>query len=327
MGFSNNNSIFGLDIGYETLKLVQLQKKGKQFSLVGYSEIPLTERILERDSFKNKATTANLIKEACRKAKPSSIKAKRIVSALPETFVFSKTIQMPKMSNAEYEKAIPVEAAQYLPIPVEDVYLDYQILIVHPDEPLVDILLVASPKKLVDEYVEITKMAGFELMALETKPIAVGRAIATAENLDGLVIIEVGSEISRVAIWDSGNIRLITSIAVGKNQIAESLGAIGSNISKLSLKDEGPEGSTAIKTIIDEVLNAIKYHQNRDYKPNPIKKIILSGSGAAISGIDEEIEKQLKIKTEIVRPTLANKQILGPEFITSYGLALRSEYE
>lgn len=326
MGLSNNNSIFGLDIGYETLKLVQLQKKGKQFSLIGYSEIPLTERILERDSFKNKATTANLIKEACRKAKPSSIRAKRIVSALPETFVFSKTIQMPKMSTAEYEKSVPIEAAQYLPIPVEDVYLDYQILIVHPDEPLVDILLVASPKKLVDEYVEITKMAGFELMALETKPIAVGRAIAVTENLDGLVIIEVGSEVSRVAIWDSSNIRLITSIAIGKNQIAESLGAID-NTSKLSIKGEGPEASIAIKTIIDEVLNAIKYHQNRDYKPNPIKKIILSGSGAAIAGMDEEIEKQLKIKTEIVRPTLANKQTLGPEFITSYGLALRSEYE
>ena len=91
MNLTNENSVFGLDIGYETIKLVQLVRHKNSIKLVGYSEMPLTERILERDSFKNKAATANLIKEACRKAKPFPIRAKKIVSALPETFVFSKT--------------------------------------------------------------------------------------------------------------------------------------------------------------------------------------------------------------------------------------------
>ena len=291
--FTNGGSVFGLDIGFEALKLVELKKSKNNIQLVGAIEVPLTERILEKDRFKNKAATANLIKEACRKAKPNQISAQKIISALPETFVFSKTIQIPKMSEAEYMNAIPVEAAKYLPIPVEDVYLDFQLLIAHPNEPMADILIVASPKKLVDEYVEVTKMAGFELAALETKPIAVGRGVAISHALKGTVIIEIGTEISRLSIWDNQNIRLITSINIGKNHISENLNGANDTTSM--------KANPALQSIVTETINAIKYHQNRDYKPAAIDSILISGSGANIPSISEFLSNELKISTEIVR--------------------------
>jgi len=202
------SGVFGLDIGYETLKLCEVKKHGKSVQVVGISEVPITERILERDRIKDKATTANLIKEARLKAKPGQIKAKRIVSTLPETFVFSKTIQVPKMPEKELRFAIPNEAAQYLPIPVEEVYIDYQILITHPDEALIDVLIAAAPKRLVDDYVEMAKMAGLELYALETKSIADGRAIINEKKQkDSVVILHIGTEVSRISIWDKGNNR------------------------------------------------------------------------------------------------------------------------
>lgn len=317
--YTTGGSVFGLDIGFESLKLVQLKKSKKSISLVGAIEIPLTERILEKDRFKNKAVTANVLKEACRKAKPDSISARKIISALPETFVFSKTIQMPKMSEEEYKNAIPVEAAKYLPMPTEEVYLDYQILIVHPNEPMADILLVAAPKKLVDEYVEMTKMAGFELVGLETKPIAVGRAVAVSHELNDAVIIEIGTEVTRLSVWDNKHIRLITSINVGKNHITESL-ADAINIKSM-------QNNPALQKILTEIINAIKYHQNRDYKPSAINSVLISGSGANISGINEFFTEELKIGTEIIAPRLSGKVQLGPEYITSYGLALRNEFD
>lgn len=319
LNLTTENTVFGLDIGYETLKLVQLKKSNKNISLVGAAEIPLTERILEKDSFKNKAATANLIKEACKKAKPGPIRAKKIVSALPETFVFSKTIQMPKMSEEEYSNAIPVSAAQYLPIPPEEVYLDFQILIAHPKESLVDVLIVASPKKLVDQYVELANLARCELVALETKPIAVGRAVSVSTILSGVVIIEIGTEVSRLSIWDNNSIRLISSVNIGKNQIMESIG---------SAQPGSPlVNNSTISNLVEETINAIKYHQSRDFKPNPIKNILLCGSGANINGIKEFFAQEIKIETEIVGPKLSGKTILSTEYTTSYGLALRNEFE
>lgn len=315
--------VLGLDIGYETIKLVEVKSAGKSIRLVGACDQPLTERIMELDHFKDKAKTANLIKEAMKRAKPHPITAQNVVSALPESFVFSKTIQLPKMSEGEYAKMIESQAAQFLPIPVEEAYIDYQVLIEHPNEPLADLLFVAAPKKLIDEFIEVIRLAGLELFALETKPIAVGRAAKTQMGLTGAVIAEIGSELTRVSIWDNSTIRLTTTLAVGQNQLKRALGAGDETQSIL-----GSISGTALATsITDELLNSIKYHQNRDYNPNPITKIYLCGSGARIRDIDKCIEKELKIETKIIKPNLEGDVLLGTEFITSFGLALRGALE
>lgn len=317
--FGSDNRVFGLDIGYETIKLIEIKKSGPGYALVGFNEVPLGERLLEKDHFKNIASAANLIVEATSKSKPQAIKAKRIVSALPESFVFSKMIEMPKMSPAELEKSIPIEAAQYVPIPVENLYIDYQVLTMSPNSTMTDILLVASPKKLVDDYMEMAKLAGMELFALETKPIAVGRAISASKSLASSVIIEIGTEITRLSIWNNNYVQLITSVPTGKNQITEA-GGLGQSVSAPLLQNS--PALSLVKTITDETITAIKYHQNRAHNPKPITEIYLCGSGAKIEGIDEYIKKMIRIKTEIVKPNISGPAELGTEFITSFGLSL-----
>ena len=326
MGLFRSENILGLDIGFETLKLVELNKRGKNIELVGYAEAPLTERILEKDRFKNKSAVATMLKEACRRAQPNSIFAKKIVTALPETFVFSKTVQMPKMSQEEYIKAIPAEAAQYLPIPPEEVYIDHQILINHPDEPMADILLVAAPKKLVDDYVEMCKLAGMELVALETKPIAIGRAVSIQEKLEGIIIAEVGTEVTRLSIWDGNQIRLSTAVSVGKNQIFDAVGFTRYTDEQLEITPAKTEELSSVTApIVDGILSAIKYHQNRDYKPKPIKKLILCGSGAKIKNINAYLTSETKLECVSFSPKIEGKYKLGPEYMTSFGLALRED--
>lgn len=327
--FTSNDAVLGLDIGYQTLKLVQIKKSGKDISLVGAIEIPLREKILDRDKFKNKADTANLIKEAINKSKPKEISARKIVSALPETFVFSKTVKMPKMSRKEYITAIPNEIADVLPLPIESVYFDYQILIEHKNEPLNDILVVATPRKLVDDYVEMASLAGLELVALETKPIAVGRALIAEKDKDGTMIIHIGTEYSRIAIWDDGNLKLTTTVNSGQTQLLESLGMSG-KIPTSTLKissDNEHDILIPLNNITKEAINAINYHQNRSSSPKPIKKILLCGSGILIEGLDNLIENEIKIKTESTRIKLANKGTLSPQFVSAYGLALRNDFE
>ncbi len=311
------------------MRLVQIKKSAKGASLVGAINIPMTEKILDKDKFKNKAQTANLIKEACRKAKPHIITAKKIVTALPETFVFSKTIQLPKMTKKEYDEAIPIEAAQFMPVPIAETYLDYQILMVHPDEPLVDVLVVATPKRLVDDYVELATLAGFELAAVETKPLAIGRALLSSNEKNGTLIMEIGTEFTRISVWDSSNIRLTTMIGIGQNQLLEALGIVSQNlvhekavINASNIKDITP----LISEISAEAINSIRYHQNRDYKPKEVKRILICGAGANIDGLDKQLEKNIKIKTSVACPVFQDGNKLGTEFTTAFGLAMRSDF-
>lgn len=325
-----SNAPFGLDIGFETIKLIQIEQFGKQKSLIGAIEVPLTDRILEQDRFRNIADTANLIKDSMKKAKPYPITAKKFVSALPETFVFSKTIELPKMTSKEYAQAVPAEASQYLPIPIEEVYLDYQILAIHPDKPVVDVLVVTAPKKLVDDYIEIAKLAGLELAALETKPLAVGRAVLSEKETDGTAIVHIGTEYSRISIWDNNNARLTSTVPIGQNQLFECLGymtGLPPKDTTLKLTDHNKQDCIIpLGSIADELIKAIKYHQNRSYSPKPIKKIILCGSGLIVEGLDKYFEHEVKIKTETAKIKFNNDKIISPQFIVAYGLAMRNDF-
>lgn len=331
MPFQNASSVFGLDIGFESLKLVQIEKHKGEIRLVGAVEYPLADKILDRDRFKNKADTANLIKEMLKKAKPHAITARRIISALPETFVFSKTVKMPKMTKKEYLAAIPNEIADLIPISIDDMYFDYQILVARPDEPLNDILIVATPKHLVDDYVEMARLADLELVALETKPVAVGRAIIGPKDKGGIMVIHIGTEYSRIGIWDDGNLKLTTTVNTGHNQLLESLGHISEKSNEkpdIKLDDETKKDITIpLNNIVTEALNAIKYHHDRSYNPKPIEKIILCGSATFIDGMDVMIEEAIKIKTEVFKTKLQGKDTLPPQHIAALGLALRGENE
>ncbi len=317
---------FGLDIGFETLKLCEVSRAtSKGVEILGAIEYAITEPLLDRDRIKDKSVAANMIKEACRKAKPHPILARKIVTALPETFVFSKTIQVPKMSPKELALAVPNEAAQYLPIPLNEVYVDFQVLLTHPDESLIDVLVAASPKKLVDDYVEMAKMADMELVALETKPIATGRAVIE-DKTKSMAIVHIGTELTRIAIWDKANIRLVTTASMGKNQIMEKISSLKpgtKEISEINLNSSDASLLAVFNEIIDELLDAIRYHQNRSYKPTPISQITICGSAARINGIAEYFSKQTNISSIVTSPNITNLKNLDPQFIPALGLALR----
>jgi Tfp pilus assembly PilM family ATPase len=221
---------------------------------------------------------------------------------------------------------VPAEAAQYLPIPISEVYVDYQILLTHPDEPLMDVLIAAAPKKLVDDYVEMAKMADLELAALETKPIAVGRALIPEKSTEGIAILHMGTELSRISIWDKGKIRLVTTTATGKNQILEFFQASNpsfADASKIDLSSTEDMDVGPLSQIVEAVNEAIRYHQNRGYKPSKIARIEICGSAATVKSIEKYVESQTKIPSRIAQPCFRLNQKISPDDMTAFGLALR----
>jgi len=75
--------------------------------------------------------------------------------------------------------------------------------------------------------------------------------------------------------------------------------------------------------IVDEIIESIRYHQNRGYKPSKVTEINICGSGTVISGVEKYISEKTQIATRIAIPAQNNKTKVAPEFLTAYGLALR----
>lgn len=331
--FGLSKQIVGLDIGFESIKVVCVEKSGKNRKVVGFNEIPLPEPIIESDHIKDKSKIAELIKKGFAASQPQAIKARFGVADIPEFLVFSKTIQLPKMEESELKAAALNQASQYIPVAISDVNIDSQVLIAHPDEPVVDVLVVATPKALINEYLEMFKLVGLEMLAFETKALAAVRSIVAPTDTAGILILEIGTVTSRISIVDNRSIRFVSTINTGGDQIIRQLVSDVNNRQeflevkyKTGLKIKNDSAEMIVDKIVEDLVKAIRYHQNRDYKAARIAEIRVCGSGALIPNICQTIQEKIKIKTvpgAYVLPNLPKG--FDQRYVIALGLALYKE--
>lgn len=293
---------FGLDIGHATMKMVQVKGAGPTARLAGAVEVAVPEKSITKDGIKEKKKLAEIIKAAVGEAKPASITAKIVSSALPESLVFTKLIDLPQMTHKELAKNIPYQATEFFPLPVEETYMDWQVVGTLPNNSL-EVLVVAAPRVLVDHLTETVKLAGFELMGLETKPIALIRALMKPKEPGPVVLIDIGATNTALICFDQGTLKLTSTLTFGGDQI------------KL-------EPAESIKNLSTEVMHLIKYYQNRLGQAQVFKKIILAGGGANIHQVTIVLQQLLKIKTEVGQPLIRLKNY-DPKFAASIGLAMK----
>src|SRR5689334_6531986 len=145
--------LFGLDIGHSSMKVMQLDVAGKARSpsVLGYG----TSYRYEVSSIQNGAIVDY---EALSKAMHNlfeekllgSISTRRVACTIPMSNSYSRPIKLPAMEEEDLQEAIQLEAQQYIPVSPENLYMDYDV--VRRDETNIEVLLVATPKNIVDSY-------------------------------------------------------------------------------------------------------------------------------------------------------------------------------
>ena len=295
-------STFGLDIGLKTMKMVQVRGTGPRAYLEGAMEVEVPEHSITKEGVKDKEKLAEILKKALTDAKPARINAKIVASALPESLVFTKSLDVPKMTHAELAKNIPYQANEFFPIPPEETYLDWQVVGTLPDGTM-EVLVVAAPKILVDSLIETVHLTGFELMGLETKPTAITRALIPVKTKGPLLVIDIGAEASSMICFDQDAIKLTSTLTFGGNEIAKDV-------------------NKGVQSLVNEISHLMKYYQNRLAQAKVFNKVILAGGGANIKEVPELVEQAIKIKTEVGAPIIKVANY-DPKFAVAIGLALK----
>jgi len=349
---------FGLDISDLSLKFLMLKKRGKKFSIVSFGESQIEPRIIEGGEVKDEEKLAKIIKEATKK-----VKTKYVVACLPEEKAFLQVIKMPIMSEEDLKSAIVFEAENYIPLPVNEVYLDCEVVPpVYNHLKHLDVLLAAIPKKIVDPYLRVLKKAGLKPVAFEIESLAIARALIKDQMTTyPVLIIDLGATRSSFIIFAGKSVRFTTSIPVSgihfTELIAKNLKISFEKAEKLKiihglkegLKIKLGEKTTlekvkgkifealipALVDLVQQIKKYIDYYQAHAYlsglpsNGKRIHKVILSGGGANLKGLKEFLELELKIPVEIGNPWINVGEIKNfPKekslsFTTAIGLALR----
>lgn len=302
--FSSREPVFGLDIGHETLKVAVLSVGGNRADIVSLGEVAIPKGAKTSRGIKDKDIVAGKIKEAKSLAKPRGITLSSCVSALPESLVFTKVIELPKMSEKEIAKAMPFQIAHALPISVEEAYFDWSLLGPGPKPDTLEALVVAAPKILVEDFTYVVEKSGSELVALETKPAALTRLFAKKGMKGGMIIVDIGAIVTGIDIIADGNLHLTATVEMGGEQ----------------LKTD----TSGLTTIADEVKNLVKYYVNRLQERTEFSTVALCGGGANIKGVPETLSKLLKIHVSVGKPAIMIPNY-NSTFATALGLAMRGE--
>lgn len=316
---------FGLDISDLSLKILKLKKRGDSLILASFGETKITPGTIEGGEIKNEEALAKIIKEAVSKVKGERIKTKYVVCSLPEEKAFLQIIQMPSMKEEEIKQAVYFEAENYIPLPIEEVYLDFQIVkpvINHLDHS--DVLITAMPKKVIDSYVVSLKKAGLILKVLEIESQAVARSlIKNAISPSPLFLIDLGATRTSFIIFSGYSLRFTSSIPISSQKfteaIAKHLEIDLSEAEKLKIKyglegkdKEGKEVSDILSFHSRDLIKQIKtclfyYHTHIHHEHLPldgkeVEKIFLCGGGANLKGLANFLSLELKIPVDLGNP-------------------------
>jgi type IV pilus assembly protein PilM len=343
-----NNESFGLDIGATSIKIVLLNGKNKSFVLKAASITPTPIRGMMSNSPLDDEQMAQAIVKA---VKDAGISTRFINIALPENQVYTKVLDMPVLSDRELASAIYWEAEQYIPVPLQNITLVWNVLKRPEQSSLTDkmqVLMVGAPTVLVNKYQKIIQMAGFTINGMETEILSILRALVLDQNYPTSLIVNIGAVSTSFAIVKNGIMIFTYSMSVGGSAINR---AIATDFGLTSQQAEeykrvyGVSGKSLggkigratepiLNSILAEVKKSIAFYAQKYKDDAPIRQIILCGGTAKLPGIELFFANNSGIETAIASPwkilvsQQVPKEILdnASDYTIAVGLAMR-DYE
>ena len=351
--FSGGKQLVGLDIGSSFIKLAEVQETPKGRILSRFSMIPLARGAIVDGAVAEPDVLSATIKELHKK---SGCKRKKVVTSISGTAVVIKKVTFSQMDEDELRDLIRDEGGKYLPFDnMDTVYYDFQILGENPFSPSqMDVLLVAAKKDIIDGYTEVLQDAGLIPVIMDVDSFALETMYEESydfEENDVAVLINIGASMTNLNVVKGGMSIFTRDFTIGGNSVTESIasktGLSFEEAEKAKIEGAG-EDEPARKvfreglivdadTLCSEIERSVDYFRTTFGAEN-IKKIFLSGGGALIPGIAEDLSHRLSIEAEIVNPfqklqftenvmDQEEADRIGPMATISVGLALRKTGE
>ena len=340
--FYKDKPIFGLDIGFSSLKVIQLGQHSHKLKVTGYGSIDfdptaIVDGIIKEPDLVAKATqklfSENIIGE---------INTRRVAMAIPASRTFTRTVRLPKLKTKDLAEAVRLEAEQYIPVPLDELYMNHAVIEQSDKETIV--LAVAVPKKIVDSYMDLTRILGLEVVAIETTIASSSRLFVQAENSDvPTVLIDFGSVSTDITIYDktivvTGNLAgggdsftnsISRALRVNRSEALVIKTKYGLGVSKKQ-KEITESLTPFLEQLLKEIKRMIRYYEDRNNNQRKVAQIVTMGGGANLRGLTEYLTSHLRrpvrmcdtwqnIKfSGLQKPSSSEKAV----FVTVTGLAI-----
>ena len=341
-------ALVGVDISSTAVKLLQLSRSGNRYRVEHYAVEPLPPNAVVEKNIVEPEAVGEAIKRAVSR---SGTRARHAAAAVAGSAVITKVIPMPAdLDDDDMESQIELEAVNYVPYPIEEVNLDFEVLGPMPGNPeSVQVLLAASRAENVEVRASALELGGLTPKVMDVEVFAIENAFALlADQLnipkDGIVaLIDSGATMTTLNVLRNGrNLYNREQVFGGKQLTDEVMRRYGLSYEEAGMaKRQGglPERYEAEvlepfkEAMVQQVSRLLQFFYAGS-EHNRVDQVVLAGGCAAIPGIAQMVEEQLGVPTIVANP-LAH-MTLGPRvqahalaqdapaLMIACGLALRS---
>lgn len=301
--FSSQQLHIGLDIGASAIKLVALEKKGKEKILHKALYVELSPGIEISAALKNLFNSEGI--------------PERLVNvSVSGQSVIMRYVVVPQMTSLELKSTMQFEAGQHLPFPLDEVILDCAILKEKIDTNKMLVVLAAIKKTALDERITLIDKAGLSLKIIDVDCFCLANLFAHGgpslhDTLDTakartIALLNIGARYTNMAIMEDNCLRFSRDIAFGGQE-------------------------QALPGLASEINSSFDYFENQNGRP--IEKIYLSGGASLQADIAGSLSRFLNVPASpfevfsgLKVDPLVNQEELKPKsglFAIALGLALR----
>lgn len=350
----SSTQAFGLEIGTSAIKVVVLEPGGARVQQAAMTPTPAG--VVVNGVVAEPQAVAQEIRMLLEQ---NNISGRQVVTALPNQATIIRNIMIPKMEIKELRESSVVryEAERYIPYPMEDVTMDFDVLdnpAMLPPDSQMEVVIAAVTNEVVNRYMETLSLAGLQPVAIDVKSFASLRAIIGQNAVpdETILNIEVGASTSVISLMRGERLLMTRNINVSADEFTMAiqknfdLDFLAAEALKISYGD--PNGVSPVPAanparvgealhqpaneLANEIRRSIEYHrvQNGEFT---MDRVVLTGGGAKLGGLAETLHQALTPPSlELVNPweTVELPDDLypsvgpyGPEYAVALGLALR----
>ena len=312
--FGKKTHLIGLDIGSKTFKVASVEEIKKGYNLKEFGMIDIPSGVIEEGSIKDPEQAADSIRQLFTMF---NIKGRNVALSIGGYSVIVKKINVEAMSEDELQETINIEAEQYIPFDISDVNIDFQILGENESNPnQIDVLLVAAKKEIINDYVNLTQMAGLNPCIIDIDAFSLQNIYElNYETKDeNIALIDIGASKTSLNILKGNSSVFIRDVSLGCGQINERIVSLvdctldeaeelkyGDQTDKISEENLTQIISAVSADWCMEIGRAFDFFYST-YPDQNIKRIVLSGGGGNIKEFQQLLASETSIEVTTIYP-------------------------
>lgn len=313
--FYEDKPLFGMDIGHDSIRVIQFETASQKPRLLGYGSVVFDPSAVKDGVIIKPELIAKSAVRLFSHGLIGEISTNRAAVGMTASRIFTRAVQLPKMNSKDIDEAVKTEIEQYLPMAINDLYLDYSII--KEDETGTEVFVEAVGKNIVDSYLVLTRLLGVEAILFDTSIGANARLFSIDEQSDlPSVLVDFGAEYTGITVYNHGLV-VTGSIAFGGEDITALIAGALEITPRDAIVFKSKYGLSASKVrkhvvaalepslelLIREIRRTIRYYEQRYPKEKSISQIVTMGGGANMPGLADYLTEKLRLPSRTLDMT------------------------